>query len=84
MPHLDGLARAFARTRRVFASQPSRGHGMTGKALKSPVVDQICHSAPGRWEAELGGRRAPHPRPLSRTGEGGRELPLRVEIQNPN
>ena len=54
IPHLDRLARVFVRTRRAFASQPSRGHGMTGKALKSPVVDQICYSAPGRREVVLG------------------------------
>jgi hypothetical protein len=41
IPHLDTLAHLFVRTRRVFASQSSRGHGMTGKALKSPVVDQV-------------------------------------------
>jgi len=41
IPHLDTLAHLFVRTRRVFASQSSRGHGMTGKALKSSVVDQI-------------------------------------------
>jgi len=45
IPHLDALTRAFERTRRVFASQSSRGHGMTGKALKSAVVDQIRHGA---------------------------------------
>ena len=45
IPHLQVLPRAFVRTRRVFVSRSSRGHGMTGKALKSPVVDQIRHGA---------------------------------------
>jgi len=43
IPHLDALAASFVGTRRRFVSRPSRGHRMTVKALKSPVVDQIYH-----------------------------------------